>query len=355
MDATTTEISGVSMFRDFQVFRQPYDDGRSEWASLVANRPDATLYHGERWLESLRRTYRLKLELLSLADAHTGEMLAAGIFVPSTNILSRRYVSLPFSDSCALLAITPTLLPHLTESLRKLLGSYQLEIRGYRASAPWQVSATFVEWKLRMDRSASELRRNMAANFRRQLRRGEEAGFEVDVGHSVRHVQSFYELMLLTRKRFGLPAQPLSFFKTVAAIYADDCEIWLVTKGGVALAGMFLLREGDALYYRWSARIHPLPLGASHVMLWRMMEAHAGKAQTLNLGRNDFRNTGMSRFKTELGATSTPLPYSFFPRSPQAVSAERLDGLRAVLARVWQRTPLTVARHLGPHLYKLLS
>ncbi len=354
MSPMTAEIALVDDAR-LSLRRRPYEAAREEWARLVAASRDATLSHGERWLAALERTYRLRFEILALVDERTDETLAAGIFAPSRSLFGRRFVSLPFSDACPPLAASPGYRDLWARELSRSDVYPRAEIRGYGAAPPWQVATTFVEWKLRIDRNAQELRRAMDGNFRRQLRRGEESGFDVRCGNSADDVRAFYELMLLTRQRFGLPAQPLSFFQNLVEIFGRDSEVWLVAKNGRDLAAMFLLRERDTIHYRWSARVQPLPLGASHVMIWRVLEHHSGRAYDLNLGRNDYRNSGISRFKTELGATSTPLPYSFFPRSPQAVSAERLEGFRALLARVWQRTPLPVARRLGPRLYKFLS
>jgi hypothetical protein len=345
----------ASAYPELKICRRSYGEDRAKWKELVDSCAESTLSHGERWLQALQRTFKLKLELISLVDPRTDEILAAGVFSRSRKIWENRYVALPFSDSCTLLSKSSDLLPQLAESILSLPALGQIEIRGYQGSTSWQVSSTFVEWKLRIDRSVPDLRRAMASNFRRQLRRGEENGFNVRFGHGLKEVQAFYELVLVTRKRFGLPAQPFSFFRNIAEIYQDDCEIWLVSKEDKDVAGMFLLRERGTLYYRWSARIDPVPSGASHLMLWSMLEAHAGKEQTLNLGRNDSRNVGIGRFKSELGATSTPLPYSFFPRSPRAISAEHLEGIRAIFARLWQHTPVAVARYVGPHLYKIVS
>jgi hypothetical protein len=342
--------------RDLQLRLQPFDNGCGEWEQFLADCPQATLYHHRPWLRALQQVYGLDLQFILMMDAGSNEPLAGGVFSRSRSLMTRKLVSLPFSDSCSLAAREPDLLPSFVSSLSEgPFSSWEIEIRGYRAAPPWHILTTFVEWTLDLDKPAAELHRAMDTNFRRQLRRGEEGGFEIRIGRGLEEIRAFYELMLLTRTRFGLPAQPLGFFEVLSEIYKDNCEIWLLSKDGNDLVGMFLLREGDELYYKWSARADPMPAGANHVLIWRMLEAHAGHFRTLNLGRNDASNVGISRFKTELGADSTVLPYSFFPRGPAAVSAEQLAGARAMLARVWRRIPVSVARHLGPPLYKLLG
>lgn len=99
----------------------------------------------------------------------------------------------------------------------------------------------------------------------------------------------------------------------------------------------------------------PAPAGINHLLFWSLIEEFAGKAASLDLGRADIRNEGLSRFKRELGATSEPLPYAFFPKGPHHASAEVLNGPRKILSRIWRRLPLPATRALGAAFYGYLA
>jgi hypothetical protein len=84
-------------------------------------------------------------------------------------------------------------------------------------------------------------------------------------------------------------------------------------------------------------------------------EHHAQHAGSLDFGRTDSRNRGLSRFKRELGATPTDLPYSYFPLMPTVTSAENLTGVWRTASRVWRNLPLPVARALNNVTYRYLA
>jgi hypothetical protein len=254
------------------------------------------------------------------------------------------------------LALENKLLPVFAENLlRAQPERAEFEIRGYAAGSPWEVVDTFIEWKLRLDESLPAIERAMDRNFRRQIRRGEQAGLTVRSGNGPDEIRAFYKLMFMTRSRLGLPVQPIRFFKVLADLYADDLQIWLASQNGDDVAAAFLLREKNHLYFKWSARSEVLPAGANHLLIWRMLEAHAGKVECLDLGRTDITNTGLNRFKAEMGAKSAPLPYSYFPKRPATVSSERLNSEGTTLSRLWRKMPQSVARYAGPLVYKYLA
>src|SRR6185312_309873 len=202
---------------------------------------------------------------------------------------------------------------------------------------------------------SGDLNRGMDRNFRRQIRLGEKSRLEIRVGRGPAEVRTFHELMFAARLRLGLPVQPLSFFYLMAEIFGGDCEIWLGAAEGVDCVGMLLLRDRETLYCKYSARGDTPPPGANHLLFWRMLETHAGRFKTLNLGRGDVGNEGLNRFKHELGASTSPLPYSFFPRQPAHVSSEKPLGVQRAFMTGWRHLPRPITRFLGPRLYPYLT
>ena len=84
------------------------------------------------------------------------------------------------------------------------------------------------------------------------------------------------------------------------------------------------------------------------------MDKFAGRVRPWDLGRVDIRNRGLRDFKKPLGATSTPLPYAYFPRAPRNISAEALSGPSQILSRAWRRVPLWTTHVLGAVVYEFL-
>ena len=124
---------------------------------------------------------------------------------------------------------------------------------------------------------------------------------------------------------------------------------------GRYVAAVVVLRDGDVLHARWSARSINGQAGAGHLIYMSIAESWAQRARILDLGRTDFRNIGLARFKRQLGADSMPLPYSYLPQIPAVTSAEHLSGLWAVASEVWRNLPLSVTHALGSLTYRYLA
>jgi hypothetical protein len=336
---------------------EPLANIRAEWIELANTCPEATFYQRHRWLNALPLTYGFNFQTAALRD-RGGTLIAAALLARNRNPFSRRWTSLPCSDSAPALArderARQELLLQLARS--RFASGRIVELRGCGAEGPWQKADCFAEWNLDLDRPFKAIERAMASNFRRQINRGLEGSFSIEAGSGLAAVKRFYRLMLETRRRQGLPAQPWRFFQAVFETFgpAGDLEVWTISQGTRTVAGMVLISDGDDLHYKWSARVEPTPRGAMHCLITAVLEAYAHRRRTMGLGRTDVRNVGLSRFKKELGARPRPLPYAFLPQIPRQVSAEVLGSRAQIFSNLWRRLPLPVAQAIGGVVYPYL-
>ncbi len=335
---------------------QPLAQALDRWEQLGEASGNATLFHTPAWAQVLRRAYGF--QVFAATIERRGKVLAGCLLSRTRNPFNRRVVGLPFSDSCAPLGIdenaTAALMRALTAESR-IGGS--LEIRGIKAAAPWQTVDSFEQWSIDLGRPFAEIQRAADRNFRRQVKRAASESLTVETGDSAAMLGRFYTIQLETRRRLGVPPQPLRFFSLVREVFAQThgLEVWLASCAGRDQAAVVLLRDGPKLYAKWSARAAESTAGASHLLFFSILEHHAGKAAVLDLGRTDSSNTGLARFKAEMGAVPSPLPYSYFPRPPRHTSAETADHSTSALARIWRRLPLSVTRAIGAVAYRYLA
>lgn len=327
-----------------------------QWKELGEASGNATLFHTPAWAQVLRRAYGFRVFAATL-ERH-GKVLAGCLLSRTGNPFVRRVVSLPFSDSCAPLGVDEDATAALMRGLaaEPPIGR-NLEIRGIKAPAPWQTVDCFEQWSVDLARPFAEVQRAADRNFRRQVKRAASEAFRIETGDSVAMLRRFYAIQLETRRRLGVPPQPLRFFSLVREVFAQShgLEVWLASCGGRDQAAVVVLRDGPNLYAKWSARAAESAAGASHLLFFSILEHHAGKATSLDLGRTDSRNTGLARFKAEMGAAPAPLPYSYFPRAPRHASAEDPERATSALTRIWQRLPLPVTRAVGAVAYRYLA
>ncbi len=333
---------------------RPLSENLAAWQALLRTCPGATLYHREAWIELLSRAHRLSMWLATLE--RDGATVAGAVFARSPNPFVRRFVALPFSDSCPPLARSAEAAHSLLDALAGEAGrDSAYEIRGIGGRGAWERVDCFVNWRLDLRRSLGALERGLDANFRRNLRRARSA-IKVERGSAAAHLRRFYALQLDSRRHFGMPPQPLRFFELAHELFGPaNFDIWIASESGEDVAGAIYLRDGDAVHFKWGARRAAYRSSANHVLVWNAIEEYALRAGALDLGRADIRNLGLMRFKHGLGAVAAALPYSFFPMAPRQVSPEILTGAHKVFATLWSRLPIFATRALGRVVYRFLA
>lgn len=341
--------------RDGRAIRfEPFENVHEQWRTLTRESPRATLYHSERWIEALRLTYGFAFQAALLE--RKGAVEAGALFARVRRPFARWWVALPFSDSCPPLALQNTAEAELFGGLRDLRGHARFEIRGATAPPPWQETGNFLSWELDLSKSGSALYRALDTNFRRNVNKALKSGIAIERGNSPQMIGRFYRLQQHSRRRLGLPCQPLRFFHILREQFSDSIDVWLASHQGHDDAAVLLLGDAHTIYYKWSARHSNEASGAGHLLTWSLVEQWAGKFDRLDLGRSDIRNGGLNRFKRGLGACSTVLPYAFFPAAPHSpASSEVLSPKGRFLTGVWRLLPDPVCRGIERVAYRYLS
>ena len=333
---------------------EPLQYVRDQWRALTRLSTQATLYHSERWIEALRLTYGFDFRAAMLE--REGVTHAGVLFARVRRPFARWWVALPFSDACPPLTLEQDAEADLFTYLCECFGHERFEVRGMTPPPHWQSADHFLSWELDMSGSAPGLYRALETNFRRNVGKARNAGITVEHGNSPEIVGRFYRLHQRSRRRLGLPCQPLSFFHILRQRFGESVDVWLASRGERDLGGVFLLGDGDTLHYKWSARYSSETAGAGHLLTWSLVEHWVGKFRRLDLGRSDVRNAGLNRFKHGLGGRSTPLPYAFFPAAPHnPSSSEVLSAKRRILTDVWRLLPEPLCRGIERFAYRYLS
>jgi hypothetical protein len=332
----------------------PLQDAHEQWRTLRRLSPQATLYHSEPWVDALRLTYGFEVRAAMLE--RSGVARAGVLLARVRRPFARWWVALPFSDACPPLSLEQDAGADLLTQLCEGFANERFEVRGTTAPRCWQSADHFLSWELEMSGSLPRLYRALETNFRRNVAKARKTGITIEHGNSPEIVGRFYQLHQRSRRRLGLPCQPLYFFHVLRQRFGESVDVWLASHQGHDIAAVFLLGDGDTLHYKWSARYSTESSGAGHLLTWSLVEHWVGKCQRLDLGRSDIRNVGLNRFKHGLGGRPTPLPYAFFPAAPHnPSSSEVLSTKRRILTEVWKLLPAPLCRGIERFGYRYLS
>jgi CelD/BcsL family acetyltransferase involved in cellulose biosynthesis len=272
----------------------------------------------------------------------------------------KRLVSLPFSDHCEPLAEGAAELGELVRfALRhaESAGCKYVELRPRgEASALAQstglgAGSSFAFHEIDVGCGLDRLYRNFHPDsIRRKIRRAEREGLGYESGRSEPLLGKFFKLLVRTRRRQGLPPQPIAWFRNLAEAMGEHLTIRVASKGDSPVAALLTLSYKDTVTYKYGCsdeRLHNL--GGVPFLFWRtIQEMHQAGMARLDLGRSDFDNPGLIAFKDHLGAKKTALTYY---RAP-AVAAGA-SGFREKFAkRVFSHLPDAVLTAAGRVLYR---
>jgi hypothetical protein len=294
---------------------------------------------------ALRRTYGYFPFVLTTCPPR--RELAEGIVGCMVNswLTGRRVVSLPFSDHCEPLVNDTETFDKLLSELRlkaAVNGDKYIEIRprslflGNKNGL--ESSDCFWMHHLDLRPTAAELFAGLDNDcFRRKIRRAEREGLHCEQGRSPTLLRKFYDLQVITRRRHQLVPQPFAWFQNLVECMGDKSKIRVVSKHGKPVASMLTLRFRQSLVYKYGCSDKQFSfLGGMQLLFWKAIQE--GKEEGLSefdLGRSEWDNEGLIKFKDRLGATRTSVRYW------------RLSMTAAARKLPWK---MRVARHAFSHL-----
>jgi CelD/BcsL family acetyltransferase involved in cellulose biosynthesis len=336
------------------------------WAQLLERHPSASVFHSPGWLNALRQTYGYEPFVVTTS---TGPTLENGLIACRVKgWTSSRLVSLPFSDHCDPLMDDAADLSNSLECLLahgRAIGSPSVELRPTPSGAaalagPGTGALTpgnaYCFHQLDLGPSETEIfRRFHPSSMQRAIRRAEREALTYEEGTSDRMLASFYRLLRMSRRRHGLPPQPLAWFRNLLTSLGNRVSIHVASKAGRPIAGILTLSFKKTMYYKYggSDAAHHRS-GGMPFLFWRVIQdARAQGFAQFDLGRSDFDQPGLIAFKDHFGSVRSKLTYY---RYPEGQRDPVRDGWMLRMAKhVFARMPDAALDLAGKSIYKHLG
>jgi CelD/BcsL family acetyltransferase involved in cellulose biosynthesis len=334
----------------------------NEWDRLVISHPDYTFFHSAAWAKVLTTTYRHKPFYLHFSRRDQPVALVPFMEIKS-RFTGRRGVSLPFSDSCSPLVFDQSESERVIATISKLAREREwkyVELRGGREMLPAGAVAArqFYGHKLVLSRGADQLLVRFAGPVRRAIRKAEKSGLTVQVATTREAVREYYRLHVRTRRRHGIPPQPLSFFFNLHrdAIEGGQGFIVLARNGGRCVAAAVFLQFGEKAVYKFGASNEAFQgLRGNNLVMWEAIRVLTQDGyQSLDFGRTDIENEGLRRYKMGWGTEETVMEYFEFDSRTEAWKTSSSFGV-GFYNKIFRRSPLLLNRLAGSIIYPHLD
>ena len=339
----------------------PCNDSR--WARFLDRHPRASAFHTPGWLEALHRTYGYEPVVYTTSPPEQELTNGVAFCRVESRLTGRRLVSLPFSDHCEPLVDDPQELAFLLSNLQadqRANNWKYLEIRPVtgilRNASPhdgFNPCRRYYSHTIDLQPDLKEVfRRLHKDSIQRQIRKAERRGVRYECGQSEAILEQYYRLTLLTRRRHGVPPQPLEWHRNLRRYMGDAMDIHVASQGDRPVAGIVTLRFKDKVFYKYGSSDSTYNnLGATPYLLWRAIEAaKAIGMQELDLGRSDVDNEGLVAFKDKWASARTSLEYWKYPSPGGALLGD--SRAMSVAKRVFGLMPKPLLTITGRLLYR---
>jgi hypothetical protein len=329
-----------------------------DWDEALLSMENHSIFHSSHWARVLVEAYGYTPLYFSAVEE--GKLKALIPVMEVNSILTgRRGVSLPFTDFCEPLGVDGHSLGELNEALiqyGKTAGWRSMEWRGGGDLFQREkVSSSFYKHTISLPGEEEALASGLRSSTRRNIRKAQKEGIEVDVSRSLEGVQAFFRLNCITRKHHGMPPQPMRFFKKVFEhiISKDRGMVALGFHKKRVVSGCMYFHFGKNAIYKYGASDRRFQnLRANNLVMWEALRWYQKRGfQSLSLGRSEPTNQGLLQFKRGWSCREEFLQYRRFDLSRNEFIEARI-GTGERMTRILKNAPIPVLRLIGAAVYR---
>lgn len=325
------------------------------WDEQLRLHPEASVFHTTAWARVLHATYGYRPCYLRLGSA--GPVLP--LMEVDSWLTGRRGVSLPFTDRCDPLGTDNEsfrrLLEAATERGRARRWKYLHLCGGSRHLPQAEPATSFWEHQLDLSVGPDRLLAGFDGAVRRAIKRAEAENVDVGFATDEEAMAHYYRLHCLTRKRQGMPPQPLSFFLNIQRFLLATGAGWIALarhRDEPVAGAVYFVHDRQALYKFGASDETRQHLRANQAVMWKAIHRlTTDGCSTLDFGRTSLTNEGLRRYKLNFGTVERRLDYHRIDpaNGDFLTSPDRASGWHN---RLFQLAPTAALRLFGTVLYR---
>ncbi|MCB9831163.1 MAG: FemAB family PEP-CTERM system-associated protein [Planctomycetes bacterium] len=336
---------------------EAFDPGMAGiWDAYVATRPEATLFHGQRWREVILRTFRHGDR--SLVARRGGQVVGVlPLFEVSSFFFGTSLISVPFGVYGGLLVDDRDAARALVEAAGKVARERKakyVELR-HLESPIEDLPATDLYFTFIADVPPDEdgclqrIPRKGRAEVRKAIA-DPDLSFAIDE----LDLKEFHRLFSINKRKLGSPLFPSSLFWHARNIYGEDVSVLSVKRHGETIAAVmsFIHRDTIMPYYSGTAPGAETYRASNYMYYQLMVWASQRGLKHFDFGRSR-ENTGAYSFKKHQGFEPTQLRYDYILNTATEVPSLNPSNPKYRLAKkAFSSMPIWMAQKLGSWLVK---
>lgn len=329
----------------------------NKWDAFIHTRPEATFFHRAGWKTIIEQAFGHKTWFL-YAEVN-GEIQGVLPLAEVNSFLFGHSLSaLPFCVYGGIVAANEAAKAALDQAAQALAAQLRVDYLEYRnreiQHADWPTKDLYVTFRKEIDPNVENNMQAIPRKQRAMVRKGIKAGLQSNIDQDI---ERFFFAYASSVHRLGTPVFSKKYFRLLKEIFADDCELMIITKDGETISSVlsFYFRD-EILPYYGGGTDKARNLAANDFMYWELMQRTCEKGyKTFDFGRSK-RDTGSYSFKKNWGFEPQQLHYEYQLVNAKTIPDHNpLNPKYQIFIKAWQRLPIAVANFIGPHIVRNLG
>ncbi len=347
-------------------FVDPVVDDR--WNRFTEAHPSGSIYHHSCWMQVIQKTYNYEPCYLAVKDERDCVQGVLPLFFVDSWLTGKRVISLPFSPYGGPLTTNPENLDVLLEALenhaklrnaayvqlRCAMESISLNRREYLQDEYYKIH--ILDLRPEVDALMGGFHKSC---IRRPILKSLKNGLVLRIAETEEDLQAFYQLQLQTRKKHGIPPQPLEYFQNMWRILRplNYMKLLMALYGSQVVAAMVLLQFKDMIVYQNGASDPRfLSLKPNHFLLWKAIEMSKAEGfQFFNFGKSSPQDKGLIEFKQRWGTKEYSLSYYYYPKVKGKTTNIETSRKYRLVTSICQHLPPPLLKRIGEIVYRHLA
>ncbi len=328
------------------------------WDQLVLASNCYSFFHSSMWHQVLTESYHYIPRYMCQIKGKKFVFLLPLIEV-SSPITGRRGVSLPFTDFCDPIiddnVPINSILNDIIELGKRSKWRY-LELRTGKFSIPDNNKSTyFYRHNLNLTEDESGIFSCFSDNTQRNIKKAIREDLTIDISDTYESVKRYYYLHCLTRKRHGIPPQPLFFFRKIHQnIISKGYGFTILARHQQKIiGGAIYFHFGKKAIYKFGASdIRYKKYRSNNLIMWEAIKWYAkNKYVNFDFGRTESINDGLRRFKLGWGAQEDVVNYYKYDLKNNCYQNEK-EIMHPPVKFLIKKMPIILSRMTGRLIYK---
>ena len=328
-----------------------------EWDQVLLRTDGSSFFHTSSWARVLHESYNYRpLYFASIEDGRFSVLVP--IMEIKSFVTGTRGVSLPFTDSCPIIAGEKEQFLEIIDQITEYGKSCKwkhIEWRdGERFFQDVASSCFFYGHNLDLTHDEQEVLSKFRGSTKRNIKKAIKEDVQAEVCYSLEALREFFRLNCMTRKDHGLPPQPYLFFKKIHEhiISKKKGFVLLASHNGRNIAGAVYFHFGGKAIYKYGASDRKYQhLRGNNLVMWEAIRWFLQNGfKEFSFGRTEPENAGLLQFKRGWGTEEKTIGYHKYDLTNAAYVKDRSKAKTSYV--LFKKMPSPLLNLAGTLLYR---